>query len=163
TGEEASHLAAIAKEKKVLLSVFQNRRWDSDFLTVQDAIRRDLVGRIVLFESRIDRYRPEVRERWREIPGPGAGLLYDLGPHLIDQTLLLFGIPETVQATLAKQRTGARVDDFFQLVMRYGETVAVLQAGSLVSGGTPRFAVHGEKASVIKMNPDIQEDQLRGG
>jgi predicted dehydrogenase len=90
TLEEARHLAAVAREKNVLLSVFQNRRWDSDFLTIQDAIRRDLTGRIVLFESRIDRYRPEVRDRWREIPGPGAGLLYDLGPHLIDQTLLLF-------------------------------------------------------------------------
>src|SRR5437868_15371802 len=91
----------LSQEKKALLSVFQNRRWDSDFLTVQDAIRRDLVGRIVLFESRIDRYRPEVRERWREIPGPGAGLLYDLGPHLIDQTLLLFWIPDSFQSTLA--------------------------------------------------------------
>jgi len=163
TVEEARHLAAVAKEKNVLLSVFQNRRWDSDFLTVQDAIRRDLTGRVVLFESRIDRYRPDVRDRWREVPGPGAGLLYDLGPHLIDQTLLLFGIPDSVQATLAKQRRGARTDDFFQLVLRYGEMVATLGAGSLVSGGSARFAVHGEKASVVKHKPDIQEDQLRAG
>jgi predicted dehydrogenase len=161
--DQARHLATVAKEKNVLLSVFQNRRWDSDFLTVQDAIRRDLVGRIVLFESRIDRYRPEVRDRWREIPGPGAGLLYDLGPHLIDQTLLLFGIPDSVQATLATQRRGGRTDDFFQLVMRYGEMVATLEAGSLVSGGSARFSVHGELASVIKQKPDIQEDQLRSG
>jgi predicted dehydrogenase len=163
TVEEARHLAAIAKEKNVLLSVFQNRRWDSDFLTIQNAIRQDLVGRIVLFESRIDRYRPDVRDRWREIPGPGAGLLYDLGPHLIDQTLLLFGIPDSVQATLATQRRGGRTDDFFQLVMRYGEMVATLEAGSLVSGGSARFSVHGERASVIKQKPDIQEDQLRAG
>jgi len=163
TVEEARHLGAVAAEQNVLLSVFQNRRWDSDFLTIQDAIRRDLVGRLVLFESRIDRYRPDVRDRWREIPGPGAGLLYDLGPHLIDQTLLLFGIPDSVQATLAKQRRGARTDDFFQLVLRYGEMVATLGAGSLVSGGSPRFAVHGEKSSVVKQKPDIQEDQLRAG
>ena len=163
TVEQARHLAAVAREKDVLLSVFQNRRWDSDFLTVQDAIRRDLTGRIVLFESRIDRYRPDVRDRWREVPGPGAGLLYDLGPHLIDQTLLLFGIPDSVQATLAKQRRGARTDDFFQLVLRYGEMVATLEAGSLVSGGSARFAVHGEKASVVKQKPDIEEDQLRAG
>jgi predicted dehydrogenase len=161
--EEARHLGAVAAEKDVLLSVFQNRRWDSDFLTVQDAIRQDLVGRIVLFESRIDRYRPDVRDRWREIPGPGAGLLYDLGPHLIDQTLLLFGIPDSVQATLAKQRRGARTDDFFQLVLRYGEMVATLGAGSLVSGGSARFAVHGDRASVVKQKPDIEEDQLRAG
>jgi predicted dehydrogenase len=163
TVDEARHLAAVAREKNVLLSVFQNRRWDSDFLTVQDAIRQDLTGRVVLFESRIDRYRPDVRDRWREIPGPGAGLLYDLGPHLIDQMLLLFGIPDTVQATLAKQRRGARTDDYFQLVLRYGEMVATLGAGSLVSGGTARFAVHGDKASVVKQEPDIQEDQLRAG
>ncbi len=163
TVEEARHLGAVATEKNVLLSVFQNRRWDSDFLTVQDAIRQDLVGRIVLFESRIDRFRPEVRDRWREVPGPGAGLLYDLGPHLIDQTLLLFGIPDSVQATLAKQRRGARTDDFFQLVLRYGEMVATLGAGSLVSGGSARFSVHGDRASVVKQKPDIQEDQLRAG
>lgn len=163
TVAEARHLGAVAAEKDVLLSVFQNRRWDSDFLTIRDAIRLDLLGRIVLFESRIDRFRPEVRDRWREIPGPGAGLLYDLGPHLIDQTLLLFGIPDTVQVTLAKQRRGGRTDDFFQLVLRYGEMVATLGAGSLVSGGSARFAVHGEKASVVKQKPDIQEDQLRAG
>ena len=163
TLEQARHLAAVAKEKNVLLSVFQNRRWDSDFLTVQDAIRQDLLGRIVLFESRIDRYRPDVRERWREVPGPGAGLLYDLGPHLIDQTLLLFGIPDSVQATTAKQRSGARTDDFFQLVLRYGEMVATLGAGSLVSGGSARFSMNGERASVVKQKPDIQEDQLRAG
>jgi predicted dehydrogenase len=163
TVEQARHLAAVAKENDVMVSVFQNRRWDSDFLTIQDAMRKDLTGRLVLFESRIDRYRPDVRDRWREVPGPGAGLLYDLGPHLIDQTLLLFGIPDSVQATLAKQRRGARTDDFFQLVLRYGEMVATLGAGSLVSGGSPRFAVHGERASVVKQKPDIQEDQLRAG
>ena len=160
---EARNLAAVAREQEVLLSVFQNRRWDSDFLTIQDAIRQDLVGRIVVFESRFDRFRPEVRDRWREIPGPGAGLLYDLGPHLIDQTLLLFGIPDSVQATLAKQRRGARTDDFVQVVLRYGEMVATLQAGSLVSGGTARFSVHGDRASVVKQKPDVQEDQLRAG
>ncbi|HJP84467.1 MAG TPA: oxidoreductase [Gemmatimonadaceae bacterium] len=161
--KEARLLASMARKSGLILSVFQNRRWDSDFLTIQDAIRRDMLGRVVQFESRIDRYRAEVRNRWRETPGPGAGLLYDLGPHLIDQTLLLFGIPDTVQATLAKQRSGARTDDFFQVVLRYGETVAILQCGSLVSGGTARFSVHGDKASIVKLNPDVQEDQLRTG
>jgi len=163
TVEEARHLAAVAAETGVVLSVFQNRRWDSDFLTVQDAIRRDLLGRVVLFESRIDRFRPEVRDRWREVPGPGAGLLYDLGPHLIDQTLVLFGIPDSVQATLALQRRGTKTDDFFQLTLNYGEMVATLQAGSLVSGGSARFAVHGDRGSLVKQKPDVQEDQLRAG
>src|SRR5438477_4654457 len=155
TVEQARHLAAVAAENNVVLSVFQNRRWDSDFLTIQDAIRQDLTGRVVAFESRIDRYRPDVRERWREIPGPGAGLLYDLGPHLIDQTLLLFGIPDSVQATLAKQRRGTRTDDFFQLVLRYGAMVATLQASSLVSGGSARFSVDGEGAGVVKQKPVV--------
>jgi predicted dehydrogenase len=163
TVDEARHLGAVAAETGVVLSVFQNRRWDSDFLTVQKALHENLLGRVVRFESRIDRFRPDVRERWREVPGPGAGLLYDLGPHLIDQALLLFGIPDSVQATLALQRSGARTDDFFQLVLRYGEMIATLEAGSLVSGGTARFAVHGEQASMVKQKPDIQEDQLRAG
>ena len=161
--EEARHLATVAAETGLVLSVFQNRRWDSDFLTVKEALRADRLGRVVRFESRIDRFRPDVRDRWREVPGPGAGLLYDLGPHLIDQTLVLFGIPDSVQATLALQRRGARTDDFFQLVLRYGEMIVTLEAGSLVSGGTPRFAVHGDRASLVKQKPDIQEDQLRAG
>ncbi len=163
TVEEARHLAVVAGETGVVLSVFQNRRWDSDFLTIREALRANLLGRVVRFESRIDRFRPDVRDRWREVPGPGAGLLYDLGPHLIDQALVLFGIPDSVQATLSLQRSGARTDDFFQLVLRYGEMIATLEAGSLVSGGTPRFAVHGDRASIVKQKPDIQEDQLRAG
>ncbi len=163
TVAEARHLADVAKESDTLLSVFQNRRWDSDFLTVQAAIHRDLLGRVVLFENRLDRFRPEVRDRWRELPGPGSGLLYDLGPHLIDQTLALFGIPDSVQATLAKQREGSRTVDCFHLVLRYGEMVATLQAGSLVPGGSPRFVVHGNRASLVKEKPDIQEEQLKAG
>ena len=161
--DQARRLAAVSAEAGVLLSVFHNRRWDSDFLTVQDAIRKDLTGRITQFESRIDRFRPKVRDRWRENPGPGSGLLYDLGPHLLDQTLLLFGIPDTVQATLAMQRTGSKTDDFFHLLLRYGQMVATLQASSLVSGCSARFMVHGERASLVKAKPDIQEDQLRAG
>ena len=89
--------------------MFQNRRWDSDFLTVREAVRRRAWwGGVVACESRYDRFRPEVRDRWRERAGPGSGLLYDLGSHLIDQALVLFGVPETVQATLARQRPGSR-------------------------------------------------------
>ena len=164
TAAEARHLAAVARQDDRLLSVFHNRRWDSDFLTVQEAVRRGLLGRVVLCESRFDRYRPEVRDRWREGIAPGAGLLYDLGPHLIDQALLLFGVPDTVQATLARQRAGARNADYFHLVLRYGEGLVVtLQAGMLVSGGSARFTIHGDRASLLKRRPDVQEDQLRAG
>ena len=161
---EARHLADLARESDRVLSVFQNRRWDSDFLTAQDALRRGLLGRPALCESRFDRFRPEVRDRWREGTAPGTGLLYDLGPHLIDQALVLFGLPDTVGATLARQRPGARSDDYFHLVLRYGERLVVtLQAGMLVAGGSSRFILHGDRASLVKHKADIQEDQLRAG
>ena len=163
TAAEARHLGRLAREHGAVLSVFHNRRWDSDFLTVREAIRRGLVGEVALCESRFDRFRPEVRDRWRERPGPGAGLLYDLGPHLIDQALLLFGVPDSVQATLAAQRRGAATDDFVHLVLRYGERIVVLQAGSLVSGGSARFTLHGDRGSLVKREPDVQETQLRDG
>jgi predicted dehydrogenase len=160
---DARHLANVARESGTLLSVFHNRRWDSDFLTVQKAIAEGALGDIVLYESHFDRYRPQVLNRWREQAGAGSGLLYDLGPHLVDQTLVLFGMPDSVQASLAKQRPLAQTIDYFQLVLRYGKCVATLQAGSLVAGGSARFIVHGNRASLVKHKPDIQEDQLRSG
>ena len=160
---EARELAAAASRSGRVLSVFHNRRWDSDFLTVQRAIRDGLLGRVAVLESRIDRFRPQVRDRWRESAGRGAGLLYDLGPHLIDQALVLFGVPDRVSATLAQQRTGGQSTDFVQLVLRYGERVVTLGAGTLVSGGSARFVVHGERASLVKQKLDIQEEQLRAG
>ena len=160
---EARHLAALATETGGLLSVFQNRRWDSDFLTVQRAVQAGALCQVTLFESRLDRFRPQVRDRWRERAGPGSGLLYDLGPHLIDQAVVLFGVPESVQATLAQQRPKAQSVDYALLVLRYGPQVVTLQASLLISGGTARFSVHGERASLIKQKPDIQEDQLRAG
>ena len=163
TAAEARHLGRMARESGSVLSAFHNRRWDSDFLTVREAVRRGLLGAVATCESRYDRFRPEVLDRWRERPGPGSGLLYDLGPHLIDQALVLFGVPDTVQATLAKQRRGARAVDYMQLVLRYGERVVTLQAGSLVAGGSARFTLHGDRASLVKRKPDVQEAQLREG
>jgi predicted dehydrogenase len=160
---EARKLAAAAPSSGRVLSVFHNRRWDSDFLVVQRAIREGLLGRVAALESRIDRFRPQVRDRWRENAGRGAGLLYDLGPHLIDQALVLFGVPDHVCATLAQQRAGGQSTDFVQLVLRYGERVVTLAASMLVSGGSARFVVHGERASLVKQKIDIQEEQLRAG
>ncbi|MEF2073332.1 oxidoreductase [Consotaella aegiceratis] len=160
---EARHLADCAERSGRVLSVFQNRRWDSDFLTVKAALDDGMLGQLALFESRIDRYRPTVRDRWREDGRPGSGLLADLGPHLIDQALVLFGLPDCVEAVVLRQRPGALSDDFFRVTLHYGAQMVVLQAGSLVSGGSPRFALHGEAASLIKTKADIQEDQLRAG
>lgn len=161
---EASELIVLASERERLLSVFHNRRWDSDFLGMKQAIADGLIGRVVHFESHIDRFRPEVRRRWREGAGPGAGLWFDLGPHLIDQALQLFGMPERVQANLAEQRGGALSDDWAHVVLDYAHGLRViLHAGMLVAGGSTRYVVHGERGSLVKREADRQEAQLKAG
>ena len=158
---EARDLSALAEKHRRLLSVFHNRRWDSDFLTVARAIADGLVGDVVAIESRIDRWRPAVRDRWREADVPGAGILYDLGPHLIDQLLCLFGAPVTVAAQVMRQRPGARVDDAFHLTLDWGDRTAILSASMLIAGGTQRWLVHGTSGTLAKRLIDIQEDQLK--
>ena len=160
---QAQELERRAAQVGRLLSVFHNRRWDSDFLTLRQVLREGHLGRIVQFESHFDRYRPEVRDRWRERPGPGAGLWYDLGPHLLDQALRLFGQPEGIVLDLARQREGAQVDDWFHAVLRYGEMRAVLHAGALVPVPAPRFVVHGELGTFQSLGLDPQEDALKAG
>lgn len=161
--KEARELAALAESRRLLLSVFQNRRWDTDFLSIRHVIDRGLIGEAVHLESRIDRFRPEVLPRWREQVGPGSGLLWDLGPHLIDQTLLLFGWPDTVQAGIALQREGAQCEDWAHIVLGFGARRAILHVGMLAAGGSPRFLVHGTRGSALKMRPDPQEAHLRAG
>jgi len=160
---EARDLATLAADVDRTLCVFGNRRYDSDFLTVRAALEAGELGAVARFVSRIDRYRPVVRDRWREGDGPGAGLLYDLAPHLIDQAVALFGAPDDVRATLARQRPGARSDDAFELELRYGSQLVQLGGSMLTAGGSPRFVVHGDRASLIKAEPDTQETQLRAG
>ena len=160
---EARHLAALAQRARKLLSVFQNRRWDSDFLTIAAALRAGRLGRLVQFESRIDRYRPDVPDRWRERPGAGSGLWFDLGPHLVDQALMLFGLPQSITLHTASQRRADIAPDWFHAVLSYGAMHAILSAGCLVSGGSARFTLHGTEASLVKANVDIQESQLRAG
>jgi predicted dehydrogenase len=160
---EARELIALSKMRSLTLSVFHNRRWDSDFLTIRQAIADGLVGAVSHFESHFDRFRPQVRDRWREDGGPGGGVWFDLGPHLIDQTLQLFGLPERVQSNLAHQRSGTRVDDWAHVVLDYGERRAVLHAGMLAAGGTNRFIVHGVSGSLVKRRADQQEQQLLSG
>jgi predicted dehydrogenase len=160
TLDEARHVARLAERSGRLLSVFQNRRWDADFLAVQELVHAGTLGRLVHYESHIDRFRPQVRPRWREQAGPGSGLWYDLGPHLVDQALVLFGRPSTVSATFARQRESAQTDDWAHVVLDYGPLRAVLHCALLVPGGTPRMAVHGTRASWIKYGMDAQEQQL---
>ncbi len=160
---EARALCALARERGRVLSVFHNRRWDSDFLALRTVIAEGLLGQVTHVESRFDRFRPEVRERWREQALPGAGLWQDLGPHLVDQALELFGLPDTVSALLARHRDGAQVDDWCQVTLVYPRRHVVLQASMLVAGGMPRFAAHGTKGSWLKYGMDSQEEQLRAG
>ena len=160
---DARELAALAKQNGRLLSVFQNRRWDSDFLAVQQAVQDGLVGDVMHLESRIERFRPQVKDRWREAAGPGSGVLWDLAPHLVDQAMLLLGRPDSVYANVAAQRSGAQSDDWAHLVLVFGQRRAVLQIGMLAAGGSTRFVVHGTHGSIVKALPDPQEAQLLAG
>jgi scyllo-inositol 2-dehydrogenase (NADP+) len=161
TVEEAEALIALAGERKRLLVPFHNRRWDGDFLTVRKLLPR--LGEIDLFEAHWDRFRPELREGWKEDPAEGTGLLNDLGPHLIDQALLLFGLPDAVRGDVGAQRPGSRVDDYFSLTLRYGRMRAILSASTLVREPRSRFAVHGSGGSFVKYGLDPQEDALKAG
>lgn len=160
---EARELIALAERHARLLSVFHNRRWDSDYLSVRAAIDAGTIGPVRHFESHFDRFRPEVRQRWREGSGPGAGIWFDLGPHLVDQALQLFGVPQRVQASLAIQRDGGQSDDWAHVVLDYGPVRAVLHASMLVAGGAARFTVHGTRGSLVKARLDGQEAQLLAG
>lgn len=163
TVAEAEGLAALAEREGRLLSVFHNRRWDGEFLTVKDLIAEGALGTVRRFESHIDRYRPEIRDRWRERAGPGAGLWFDLGPHLIDQALQLFGWPEGITADLAILRPGGQSTDYAHAVLRYPGLRVILHADVTTPAADLRMAVHGDRASWIKAGIDVQEDQLKVG
>lgn len=161
--DEARALARLAKEKKLLLSVFQNRRWDSDFLGVRKVIDSGVIGQVKHFESHMDRFRPEVRDRWREQDLPGSGLWFDIGPHIIDQALQLFGLPEAVCGDLAILRSGASINDWAHVTLNYPGHKVILHATMLAAGGVSRFTVHGDKGSLVKAHSDPQESQLLAG
>jgi predicted dehydrogenase len=160
---EARSLADLASSTGQLLSVFQNRRWDSDFLGIKRELAAGRVGDVVELRSEFSRFRPEVRDRWRERPGPGSGMWYDLGPHLIDQALVLFGPPETVYADLQVQRTVGSAVDWFHAVLGYGRTRAILESSMLAADTGTRFVVRGANGSLVKRGGDPQESQIRGG
>lgn len=161
--DEAAPVVAAAERAGRVLAVFHNRRFDSDFLSVQAAIARGDVGEVVHFESHFDRYRPQVRDRWRERAGGGGGIWYDLGPHLIDQALQLFGMPEAVEASIATLRPGAVADDWAHAILHYAGKRVTLHASMLVAGGSARFTVHGTAGSLVKERGDQQEAQLLAG
>lgn len=160
---EAEELISIAEEKKLLLSVYHNRRWDNDYLTVSKLINDGVLGEINTYQVHFDRFRPAVRDRWREKQGPGSGMLYDLGSHLIDQALHLFGRPQFVMADVFAQRENAETDDYFHIILGYEKLRVILHSGSIVPINGPRFQVHGSKGSFIKYGLDGQEAALKEG
>lgn len=165
TVQEAVSVAQFAREHKRLITVYQNRRFDSDFGLVQNLLAQGRLGRIVRFETNYDRFRPQLKPgAWREKPSPGAGILFDLGPHLIDQALVLFGVPEAIAADVRLERDKAATDDAFDIAFHYsGGLRAVLRSTMLAAAPRPRFRIYGTEASFVKHSFDGQENQLRRG
>jgi len=159
--EEADELIALANRQERVLTVFHNRRWDGDFQTARRILPE--LGEVLLYEANWDRFRPSIKEGWREVPGQGAGILSDLGPHLIDQALQLFGMPQAVAADVLAQREGALVDDYFDLTLEYDRLRVCLCCSTLMADPRPRFAIHGTNGSYVKFGLDPQEAQLKAG
>jgi predicted dehydrogenase len=164
TCSEADDLIELAKKENKLLSVFHNRRYDSGFKTVQKIISENTLGRIVEVEIHFDRFRPKLKDNaWREENIPGSGVLYDLGSHLIDQSLIFFGSPNSISADIRSQRLDAKVDDYFQVELYYDKLKVILKAGMLVKELGPQYIIHGDKGSFIKYGLDVQEEALKEG
>jgi predicted dehydrogenase len=164
TADEARQLIDAARDRGLMLTVFQNRRWDGDFLTVRKLVRESVFGRVYRFESRILRWRPELKDAWREQAAEAGGLLLDLGTHLVDQALRLFGPAELVHAEIDVRREGAEVDDdvFLALEHETGER-SHLWMSVVAALPAPRFRVLGERGAFVKDGLDPQEEQLRAG
>ncbi len=169
TSEAASKLGELAKSKRLLAIPFHNRRWDGDFLTVKKLIAEQALGRLVTFESHFDRFRPAPRAGiWQEAENPANGMLFDLGPHLVDQALALFGLPDSITASVRSDRDGTAIEDAFDITLSYPGTngkrlLAHCRTSYLACHNAPRFLLHGTKGSFVKLGLDPQEPALVGG
>ena len=160
---EGEELITLAKGQELLLTVFHNRRWDSDFLAIKKLINENSLGRIKQFESHFDRWRPVKRDgKWKEKPGVGTGILFDLGSHLIDQCLYLFGKPDSILADLVDQKSNDGVVDYFHIILQYKEMRAVLHSSSFSLKNT-RLSILGENGNFVKFGFDPQEADLNSG
>ncbi|MTI28816.1 oxidoreductase [Fulvivirga kasyanovii] len=161
TSAEADDLIKLANEKQKVLSVYQNRRWDSDFLTVQKVMESGKLGRLVEFESHFDRFRNFIKpDTWKEEGSLGTGLLYDLGSHLIDQAQVLFGLPEAVTCFMNIQRDNSHIVDNFELILHYPNLKVTIKSGMLVKEPLPKYILLGTHGSFVKYGLDIQEATL---
>ena len=164
TSDEAQALIDVARDQQRILTVFHNRRWEGDFRTLRRLIDEKALGRVVLYEARFDRFRNAPRPgAWREGSGPGTGILYDLGSHLIDQALVLFGVPRRITADIRTERSFGESDDAFDLWLHYPQIKVSLTAGMLVREPTPRFTIRGTEGTFVKSGLDPQEAALAAG
>ncbi|WP_046178274.1 oxidoreductase [Domibacillus tundrae] len=163
TLKEAEELAACAKEHNVVLSVFQNRRYDGNFLTVKKLMDEGRLGDIYVYEAHYDRFEPIISNGWREENKPASGILYDLGAHLIDQALSLFGMPDSITADIQKQRPNAVVDDYFHLILAYGSKRVILHSSMITFEQGSKYKVHGTLGTFMKKGEDPQEGELLEG
>lgn len=164
TSVEAKELAEMAQAKGLVLAPFHNRRWDGDFLTVRRLVESNAMGRLVTYESHFDRFRPTQREHtWKEAGDDANGMLFDLGPHLVDQVLALFGVPDAITASVRKDRDHTDIEDAFDITLHYPRLLALCRASYLVCDASPRFLLHGTKGSFKKYGLDPQEPALVGG
>jgi scyllo-inositol 2-dehydrogenase (NADP+) len=171
TSEQALVLGSIAKLKGVLVIPFHNRRWDGDFLTVKKLLAEGTLGRLVTFETNMDRFRPLPREhKWKESENPANGMLFDLGPHVVDMTLALFGAPEAITASVRSDRDHTAIEDAFDITLHYpsyttpGKSLrARCSATYLACEPSPRFLLHGTRGSFRKYGLDPQEATLESG
>jgi predicted dehydrogenase len=164
TVAEAEDLIALADQKNLHLSVFQNRRYDSDYRTVRQVVTSGVLGDMAEAEIHFDRYNRALSPKMhKEVPGPATGIHYDLGPHLIDQALQLFGWPEAVWADLRIQRPASKVEDYMEIVLDYGWGPVRLKSGYLVREALPAYILHGTNGSFVKSRSDMQEADLSAG
>jgi scyllo-inositol 2-dehydrogenase (NADP+) len=163
TMAEAEQLVRLAAERKRLLTVYQDRRWDGAFLTVKKLIASGALGSVKEYEARFDRFRIDAKPNaWRELPDfPAAGVLWDLGPHLLDGAMVLFGEPQTISATAICQRASSTVDDAFDVVMQFAGTRAYLKARIIAYAPAHHLLIHGTEGSFVKYFMDPQEEILR--
>jgi scyllo-inositol 2-dehydrogenase (NADP+) len=164
TSAEADELISIADKSGKKIFVFQNRRWDGDFKTIQKVVYQGYLGEVLEYEAHFDRFAPGARRSaWRDEPLPAGGVLYDLGSHLIDQALVLFGLPQSVFADIRWQREGSLVDDYFEINLNYKRLKVTVKASVFVKEPGPRYILHGTKGSFIKYGIDPQEELLKEG
>ncbi len=163
TVREANELIELAKKKNKILTAFQNRRWDGDFLTLKKVIDEKMVGTIVEFETHYDRYRNYIESNtWKEEAGIGKGILYNLGSHMLDQVLELFGMPDEVDARIGIQRPGGQVDDYYDIRLQYKGFHVIVKSSYLVREQGPRYILHGTDGSFITSSSvDPQEQALK--